>query len=210
MQAAIRNYGSGDKAAGTWRHRKKNGTLMQVAVRSADVDFAGWPARLVLAEDITERAHLEEQLRQVAAAGSHRPLTGGVAHDFNNLLTVLMGVPATLAPHLPEAGGSNGRRWSTYRTAELGAEWCAAYPPSPHQPLVADTTECIDLGDVVRPMEEHSLRGCLGRTDPVGGPGRRCPAPPTGSDWSRCYSISASTPATPCRRAATVLCTRPA
>jgi PAS domain S-box-containing protein len=47
--------GSGNSVAGVWRHRRKNGTLVDVAVRSADVEFGGRPARLVLAEDITAR-----------------------------------------------------------------------------------------------------------------------------------------------------------
>jgi PAS domain S-box-containing protein len=45
----------GNRVAHVWRHRKKNGTVIDVAVRSADVEFGGWPARLVLAEDVTAR-----------------------------------------------------------------------------------------------------------------------------------------------------------
>jgi PAS domain S-box-containing protein len=46
-----------------WRHRTKDGTVIDVEVSSQSLVFDGRPARLVLAHDLTERRKAEESLR---------------------------------------------------------------------------------------------------------------------------------------------------
>jgi PAS domain S-box-containing protein len=45
-----------------WRHRKKDGTLIDVEVTSHEFQFGGHPAKLILANDITVQLHAEAQV----------------------------------------------------------------------------------------------------------------------------------------------------
>jgi two-component system cell cycle sensor histidine kinase/response regulator CckA len=88
----------------------KDGTIKWVKDRATPmIDEKGEILRIDgFMEDITERKHLEDQMRlqeRLAAVGQ---LAGGIAHDFNNFLTTIMlyaqillrksGLPSELAP----------------------------------------------------------------------------------------------------------------
>ncbi len=59
--AVVRNIGHGGETA--WRHRRKDGSILDVEVTSHALTFEGRPARLVLAHDVTARRRAEEALR---------------------------------------------------------------------------------------------------------------------------------------------------
>ena len=52
--------------AGLWRHRKRDGAVIEVEITSHAIEFDGRPARLVLAADVTQRLRAERQARESA------------------------------------------------------------------------------------------------------------------------------------------------
>ncbi|OGU73069.1 MAG: hypothetical protein A3H45_02050 [Ignavibacteria bacterium RIFCSPLOWO2_02_FULL_55_14] len=83
--------------AGVWRHKKKNGDVIDVEIISHTLNFGGRSAELVLAMDITERHSLQRQLLQAQKLESIGTLASGIAHDINNILTIITGY-ASLIP----------------------------------------------------------------------------------------------------------------
>jgi two-component system cell cycle sensor histidine kinase/response regulator CckA len=83
---------------GLWRHRRKDRTLLDVEITAQDMKYAGYPARLMLAHDISERRRREMAARESVRMDTFKQLAGGAAHHFNNLLAVIDGYANLLVP----------------------------------------------------------------------------------------------------------------
>ena len=69
----VREPRCGVRRAGLWRHRTKNGEIIDVEIASHRLVFNGQQASLVLAQDVTERLRVEQDLVHQAL---HDSLTG--------------------------------------------------------------------------------------------------------------------------------------
>ena len=105
----------------SWKHRRKDGSLLEAEVASNPIWFRGRGARLVLASDVTEKKRLEAQLLQAQKMEAIGQLAGGVAHDFNNLLGVILGYTELLLKDLGEPHPGLRRAQQIRQAAERAA-----------------------------------------------------------------------------------------
>ncbi|MBZ5696329.1 MAG: PAS domain S-box protein [Acidobacteriia bacterium] len=103
LQEEIQN---GITREGKWRgealQRRKKGPDLPVSLSISVIRDNGGrvTGAFAVAQDITERRSLEDQLRRAQKMEAVGQLAGGIAHDFNNLLMVIIGYAGDVAERL--------------------------------------------------------------------------------------------------------------
>jgi len=105
-----------------------------------------WVRTWGITRDITERKHLEEQLRNAQQLEAIGRLAGGVAHDFNNILGIIMGHAELLLATGADERSHNGLeqiRRAAERAASLTQQLLAFSRKQVLQPRVLDLNESV-------------------------------------------------------------------
>jgi PAS domain S-box-containing protein len=105
-----------------------------------------WVRTWGITRDVTERLHLEEQLRNAQQLEAIGRLAGGVAHDFNNILSIIMGHAELLLATGVDERSRNGleqMRRAAGRAASLTQQLLAFSRKQVLQPKVLDLNETV-------------------------------------------------------------------
>jgi two-component system, cell cycle sensor histidine kinase and response regulator CckA len=143
------------------RWKRKDGH--QITVRLSGTPFRNERGETLgfdmIAEDITERRTLEEQLRQSQKMEAIGRLAGGVAHDFNNLLTVIKGYSELVLDDLDHADPMRHEVDEIKKAADRAASLTRQLLAFSRQQVLAP--KVLDLNLVVHNMDKllHRLLG---------------------------------------------------
>jgi PAS domain S-box-containing protein len=95
-RAILESYGPSERVEGVevnWQRKEGKTIVVRISGNLIREENGSIDHYEVIAEDITERRNLEEQLRQSQKMEAVGLLAGGISHDFNNLLGVILGNP---------------------------------------------------------------------------------------------------------------------
>ncbi|MGC2197410.1 MAG: PAS domain S-box protein [Terriglobales bacterium] len=159
IQASFLRRGKFEGVETQWR--RKDGAVIAVRLSGRGIwdEREGTEIFEVIAEDVTERKGLEEQLRQAQKMEAVGTLAGGVAHDFNNLLTVITGYTQILMEQHARDAQSSHSIEQIFRAAERAAALTRQLLAFSRRQMLQPRV--INLNTLVRNLEKmlHPLLG---------------------------------------------------
>jgi PAS domain S-box-containing protein len=142
--------------------KRKDGRIITVRLSGCAASSTDEPGEVVLemiAEDITDRRQLEEQLRQAQKMDAVGRLAGGVAHDFNNLLMVINGYTEVLLEQLEKSSPMHHKVQSIQQAADRAATLTRQLLAFSRKQLLE--LKVVDVNTVIGDME-RLLRPLIG------------------------------------------------
>ena len=141
--------------------RRKDGRVIVVRLSGCAATSTNEPEEVLelIAEDITDRRQLEEQLRQAQKMEAVGRLAGGVAHDFNNLLMVINGYTEVLLEQLEKGSAMHHKVQSIQQAADRAATLTRQLLAFSRKQLLE--LKVIDVNTVIGDME-RLLRPLIG------------------------------------------------
>ena len=112
--------GAEDSREFKWKRKDGKPVVVRASGRRVPSPAGGGEVLEIIAEDVTARRQLEEQLRHAQKMEALGQLAGSVAHDFNNLLGVIIGYSELLSADLVSEG-QVGARLETIKKAGVRA-----------------------------------------------------------------------------------------
>src|ERR1700676_2763174 len=141
--------------------KRKDGRVIIVRLSGCAAIMTDEPEEVLelIAEDITDRRQLEEQLRQAQKMDAVGRLAGGVAHDFNNLLMVINGYTEVLLEQLDKSSPMHHKVQSIQQAADRAATLTRQLLAFSRKQLLE--LKVIDVNTVIGDME-RLLRPLIG------------------------------------------------
>ncbi|MEW5853517.1 MAG: ATP-binding protein [Myxococcota bacterium] len=161
VRQAMEQRTRGEEVSGIYEMRgiRKDGTSIDVDVRTSVYVSNGQLHTLAILRDMTERRRLEALTRQAQKMEAIGRLAGSVAHDFNNILGVLMALGSTTLEQLTPGTQAHQEVTEMVQCARRAAEISARLLTISRKQVV--TPRLLDLHDVLRAFRP-SLEQALG------------------------------------------------
>ncbi len=155
--AHYREHGSGTISTDVqWRRKDREVIMVRLTARGVPGDEERVEAFEGIAEDVTDRRVLEEQLRQSQKMEAVGRLARGVAHDFNNVLAAIMGSADLMHADMREGDPARAEAEAIIKAAERGASLTRQLLTFSRRQALEP--QILDLHTVVRGVEDMLVR----------------------------------------------------